>query len=177
MKKKKKEINVWRILGYLIYYEKKYQEEVKSFNNTKENKNDKSNDAINNNDINKKNNLINIGDVNNNNDSNNTNESDINIYEPPCCYSCRLGFRKYRHKADTLFTHLFCISFQFFYQCFFYCCCICCCCGIEEYKNYFCDESDLSEVNQGDEQFCFCYKVQGKYSWFWDLLFKNDILT
>ena len=42
------------------------------------------------------------------------------------------------------------------------------CCGF--------DDPRLSELNQGDEQFCYLYKIQRKFSWFCDLLFKNNIL-
>lgn len=42
--------------------------------------------------------------------------------------------------------------------------------------NCFCSDIELSELNQGDEQFCHCYKVERKFSWFCDLLFKNNIL-
>ena len=44
---------------------------------------------------------------------------------------------------------------------------ICCCYDKNE---------ELNEYNQGDEQLCFCYKIQRGFSWFCDLLFKDDIL-
>lgn len=136
-----KEINVWRILGYIIYYEKKYQEDSNPYNNL------------------------------------NNDKSDINIYKAPCCYSCRLGIRKCLKKSDTILSNVLAATCPVFGYCFFYCCCFCCCFDIDSCKKGCCDESDLSEVNQGDEQFCFCYKVQGKFSWFCDLLFKNNILN
>ena len=160
-KKNIKEINVYRILGYLIYYEKKYQED-----NRKKN-------------IDIKNSVDNIDSINNTNNIikiNDEDENEVNIYEPPCCYWCRLGHRKCRLKANTLFSILFGLCFSILWNCAFICCCFCCCCEFEEWQ-HCCECNDLSEVNQGDEQFCFCYKVQGKYSWFCDLLFKNDILT
>ena len=144
----KKEINVWRILGYLIYYEKKYQEDSNIYENEDNLDENLSND-----------------------------NKDINIYKAPCCYSCRLGHRKCRKKSDTIFSNVLAPTFPIIGKCFYYCCCCCCCFDIDNCKNGCCDESDLSEVNQGDEQFCFCYKVQGKYSWFCDLLFKNNVIN
>ena len=143
---KKTEINVWRILGYLIYYEKKYQE-VEGGN--------ESNDII----------------------ENEENKENAKYYKAPCCYSCRLGHRKCRYKSkSSFFTDFCCGVCGLLYSCFYFCCCICCCFAYDDYEKC-CNEKDLSEVNQGDEQFCFCYKVQGKYSWFCDLLFKNDVLS
>ena len=162
-----KEINVWRILGYIIYYEKKLQEEQKPSDIIQNNKNKNNN----NNNSNELNGIV--EDANNNKDKN-----EVKYYKPPCCYSCRLGHRKCRYRAEqiSLFSDLLCIIFSFFVHLFYFCCCFCCCIDMEKCEKC-CDNSDLSEINQGDEQFCFCYKVQGKYSWFCDLLFKNEILN
>ena len=92
----------------------------------------------------------------NSNDSNNNNENGF-CYEQ--CYECKLGLRKCYHKSKE--ADSFCLLF---------CCCECCksCCGL--------DDRNLSELNQGDEQFCYIYKIQRKFSWFCDLLFKDNIL-
>ena len=75
-----------------------------------------------------------------------------------CCYGCKLGLRKcyYKSKDDSI--------------CLDICCCECyeSCCGF--------DNKQLSELNQGNEQFCYIYKIQRKCSWFCDLLFKDNIL-
>jgi hypothetical protein len=71
------------------------------------------------------------------------------------CFECRLGLKKCFNKSQE---DSICLNF---------CCCKCCesCCGF--------DDPRLSELNQGDEQFCYLYKIQRKFSWFCDLLFKN----
>jgi len=82
-----------------------------------------------------------------------------------CCYSCKLGAKKCLEKSkNTLFHKLICCGFV----CCFKFCFKCFCC--------YNKKEDLSELNQGYEQFCYCYKIQRKVSWFCDLLFKEDVI-
>ena len=115
--------------------------------------------------------------INHENENNNTDES-INLCEKDedklldnlsdltsektnkgiCCYGCKLGLRKcyYKSREDSICLNI--------------CCCECyeSCCGF--------DNKQLSELNQGNELFCYIYKIQRKCSWFCDLLFKDNIL-
>ena len=72
------------------------------------------------------------------------------------CYSkfCRIWF--------IFWSLLFCLSFAPL--------CFCC------YCDALCMESEVNELHQDEEQFCYCYKIQRKGSWICDLLFKNNLL-
>ena len=129
--KDEKIIKVCRILGYLIYCEKKLQTNKKEKNEEENGKKKENNDNS-------------------------------------CCYSFRLGLRKYYYESEGSFLGLFASE-----KCEEGLCCACCC---FKYCCCCCPELELSEINQGDEQFCYIYKVQRKFSWFCDLLFKNKIL-
>ena len=147
---KDKEIKIFRLFGYIIYCEKKIQKYKKEDN------------KINNNNITNK-------EENEDIIIKNTNNNDNKSYND-CCYSLRLGLRKFYHKSHEKKSIHFtqCLSSE---NCKEGECCICfCCCNI------CCSSTELSEINQGDEQFCYCYKVQRKFSWCCDLLFKNEIL-
>ena len=68
----------------------------------------------------------------------------------------------------------FCRMWYIFWSSF--CCvlltpfCFCCFCDT------LCAEGEVNELYQNSEDFCYCYKVQRKTSWFCDLLFKNNLL-
>ena len=155
--KQKNKKSVFRICGYLIYFEKKIQRRRNKENIIDDNIIlNKDSNAIKNND-----------NIDNNNDDNDDDDKDE---ENNCCYSFRLGLRKFYNKAseNEAMNFSYCLSSK---NCEKGKCCYCCCCC-----NCFCSDIELSELNQGDEQFCYCYKVQRKFSWFCDLLFKNNIL-
>ena len=171
--KEKKLIRVYRILGYIIYCEKKEQGLKENENQEKENeKQEKENE---NQEKENKNNFsqpLFLEDyiINNNEDEDKKkkekNPEYLKNQKDISCYSCKLGAKKFLEKAQhSLFPIICCVDG-------FFCCCKCCfkcCCCYNE-------EEDLSELNQGDEQFCYCYKIQRKISWFCDLLFKEEVL-
>ena len=91
------------------------------------------------------------------------------------CLSCRIGLRKfYKLAQDSLLLSYCCLC-----KCKDNLICNCDCyekvCICERFCEW-CDDNSLNELYQGEEEFCYCYKVQRKFSWFCDLLFKNDIL-
>ena len=197
-------INACRILGYLFFYEKKKQGFKNNSRRKKDNlKIEEQNLELFKNNIKAKNHYSNViiryipfSDLNNiqnyltnieehldladyeiienkrdiiENDYNEIDSNGINDYNEVLidyakddkvihCFGCRLGLKKCFNKSqeDSI--------------CLNVCCCNCCefCCGF--------DDPRLSELNQGDEQFCYLYKIQRKFSWFCDLLFKNNIL-
>ena len=146
-KDQKKTIRVYRIFGYIIYCEKKEQGLKK--NNQNENN---LNQALIKNEKSAKDNENKIEYL--------KNQKDI------CCYSCKLGAKKFLEKSQNTILPILCC-----YECFDCCCkcCFKCCCCYNE-------EEELSEIYQGRERFCYCYKVQRKISWFCDLLFRDDVL-
>ena len=152
-KEEKKSIRVYRILGYIIYCEKKEQGLIED----KENK------------INLSQTLF-IEDNKDENKENEEDKKDVKDYlknqKNICCYSCKLGAKKFLEKSIYSLIPIFCCYYG--YECCCKCCFKCCCCYNEE--------EDLSELNQGNEQFCYCYKIQREISWFCDLLFKNEVI-
>ena len=143
-KKDEKEysINVYRICGYIIYCEKKSQGLRINPENLEQNG------------------VINA-------DKSNKNIKDYeNKQKKVCCYSCKLGAKKFLKNAQKTILPLCCCIKGFGCFCSFLFR-ICCCYDKNE---------ELNEYNQGDEQLCFCYKIQRGFSWFCDLLFKDDIL-
>ena len=85
------------------------------------------------------------------------------------CASYKLGFRKffYRTQKNNISHYLFCCCCDCC-KCEKCCCCTCCqCCEC-------CKELELNEMYQEKEIFFYGYKVQGKCSWFCDLLLENQ---
>ena len=80
-----------------------------------------------------------------------------------CCYSCKLGAKKFLNNIEKTCFDVFKCCFKIIF---------CCCCCYREEDGYH-----LSELNQGKERFCYIYKIQRELSWFCDLLFKNNILN
>jgi hypothetical protein len=84
------------------------------------------------------------------------------------CASYKLGFRKcfYRTQKNNISHYLFCCCDCC--KCEKCCCCTCCqCCEC-------CKKLELNEMYQEKEIFFYGYKVQGKCSWFCDLLLENQ---
>ena len=83
-----------------------------------------------------------------------------------CCYSGKLGAKKFLRNAKYTILPLFC------------CCCFNCFCKLL-FRCFCCynENEELSELNQGNERFCYFYKIQREVSWFCDLLFKENILN
>ena len=148
-KKSKKKIS--RICGYVIYSETNMLSMEKKDDNDKNNNNDEI--ILTNNSINNKRNEL----------KNNKKDKEESV----SCVSIKLGCRKFYHYASNSPVLEFCLC-----KCYLSYCCCCCCCNFCEY----CNNNDINEFSQDDEQFCYCYKVQRKVSWFCDLLFKNNIL-
>ena len=161
--KEKKLIRVYRLLGYIIYCEKKEQglieNKKKEKKKEKENKNDLGQALL----------LEDLIDKKDENKEKIEEKEKFKSYlenqKDICCYSCKLGAKKCLEKSkNTLFHNFVCCGFD----CCFNFCFKCFCC--------YNKEEDLSELNQGYEQFCYCYKIQRKISWFCDLLFKEDVI-
>ena len=163
-------IRVYKILGYIIYCEKKEQGLIENKKKEKEKEIEKEKEKEKENKNNLKQPLF-LEDWINNEDENKENEKKekkkqdyLKNQKDICCYSCKLGAKKFLEKSKQSLFPIICCGFD----CCCKCCFKCCCCYNEK--------EDLSELNQGDEQFCYCYKIQRKISWFCDLLFKEDVL-
>jgi len=166
-------IRVYRILGYIIYCEKKEQGLIE--NKEKEKEKEKEEKKKEQKEKEKEKNLkqpiyivdddwINNEYENKENKEEKKNKDFLKNQKDICCYSCKLGAKKFlENSKNSCFPIICCRSDG---------CCKCC------FKCFCCynENEDLSELNQGDEQFCYCYKIQRKVSWFCDLLFKEDVL-
>ena len=112
-----------------------------------------------------KNDNLNTNLINNENedtDANNNSKSQKNI----CCYTCKLAAKKCLIKYDDTILSILCYCGCLEYLCKFLFFIFCC------YR----EKDELSELNQGNEIFCYFYKIQRALSWFCDLLFKDNVL-